>query len=173
MSRLSRAIDVADDEMEEALRRTEEVHRITEKRREREISELRRVIAAKERGIDSLRETLSGTKRALEGRMRQLEDAIMQRDDDVRSPCLLSCISPGVNIGGLARPLPCTAAAIEAFLMAAWRNCRLAMQLNRSSLAGLAALVRSAACSLDLHAARSEVRSPALGHWLPGCACAL
>lgn len=87
VTRLSRAIDVADDEMDTALRRTEEVHRIAGRRRDQEIAELRRVIAAKERGIDSLRETLSGTKRTLEGRMRQLEDAIMQRDDEVLGLC--------------------------------------------------------------------------------------
>jgi ElaB/YqjD/DUF883 family membrane-anchored ribosome-binding protein len=91
VTRLSRAIDQADEEMEVALRRTEAVLRMTAERREHEIQELRRVIEAKEQGIDSLRDTLSCTKRALEGRIRQQEEVLAKQDTEVGHPAARQC----------------------------------------------------------------------------------
>ena len=98
MTRLSRAIDQADEQMDVALRRTEEVHRMTAARREREIQELRQVIAVKERGIDSLRETLSCTKRSLESRIRELEALLRRKDEEVKGPQLLSYARNGTTL---------------------------------------------------------------------------
>ena len=74
---------MSDEKVDSALRRTDEVHRQTGLRREKEIQELRQVIVAKEHGIDSLRETLSCTKRSLESRVRELETALRNRDNQV------------------------------------------------------------------------------------------
>lgn len=83
INQLSCAIHVSDEKVDSALRRTDEVHRQTGLRREKEIRDLRQVIIAKEHGIDSLRETLSCTKRSFECRVRELETALRNRDNQV------------------------------------------------------------------------------------------
>lgn len=83
LNQLSCAIHLSDEKVDSALRRTDEVHRQTGRRREKEIQDLRQVIVAKEHGIDSLRETLSCTKRSLESRVRDLEEALRDRDSQV------------------------------------------------------------------------------------------
>jgi len=83
VDRLSRAMEAAEEEMENTFKRTTELHRSTAERREQEVLELRKVLAAKERSIDSLRETLSTTKRNLETRSIQAETTLAAREADV------------------------------------------------------------------------------------------
>lgn len=83
LNELSCAISMAEEKVDSTLRRTDEVQRLTNVRREKEIQDLRQVIVAKEQGIDSLRATLSHTKRGLESRVRELEDALRSRDCQV------------------------------------------------------------------------------------------
>lgn len=83
MDRLSRAMEAAEDEMDVALKRTGEVQRSQFARKDVEMGELRRVIAAKEKSIDSLRETLAATKRTLEVRLQQAETTLSARDAEV------------------------------------------------------------------------------------------
>jgi hypothetical protein len=85
VTRLAHAMEDADEGMDAALKRAEEVHGMAAERRDLEIRELRGVIATKEHGIDTLREALSGTKRALEARLRQAGEEATQRDEEVRS----------------------------------------------------------------------------------------
>ncbi|GMH34051.1 hypothetical protein BSKO_01885 [Bryopsis sp. KO-2023] len=84
VDRLSRAIDAAEDEMECALRRTGDVQRTQFARKDIEMTELRRVIAAKEKSIDSLRETLATTKRSLESRLQKSEGSLSLRDAELQ-----------------------------------------------------------------------------------------
>lgn len=53
------------------------------KQKELELSEMSRVVAAKERSIDSLRDTLSTTKRTYDSRLSQAESAIALKDVEV------------------------------------------------------------------------------------------
>uniref|UniRef100_A0A7R9SVW2 Uncharacterized protein n=1 Tax=Polyblepharides amylifera TaxID=1486889 RepID=A0A7R9SVW2_9CHLO len=84
VDRLSRAMEAAEEEMENTFKRTTELHRSTAERREAEILELRKILAAKERSIDSLRETLTSTKRSLEARAGQAEQAQQAAHQDVQ-----------------------------------------------------------------------------------------
>lgn len=69
--------------MEVAIRRTTDVQKSQFARKDVELGELRRVIAAKEKSIDSLRETLTVTKRTLEARLQQTESTLSARDAEV------------------------------------------------------------------------------------------
>ncbi len=60
-----------------------ELHRNNAAKKEQELQELRRVVAAKEKSIDSLRDQLSSLKRMLEGRAQQAEDQVIQKDLEV------------------------------------------------------------------------------------------
>jgi hypothetical protein len=83
VDRLGKAIEAAEEEMEGALRRTTDVHRSQLRQKELELSELQRVLQAKERSIDSLRDTLSTTKRTYETRLSQTESALSIREAEV------------------------------------------------------------------------------------------
>ena len=83
VDRLGKAIEAAEEEMEGALRRTTDVHRSQLRQKELELSELQRVMQAKERSIDSLRDTLSTTKRTYETRLSQTESALSIREAEV------------------------------------------------------------------------------------------
>ncbi|KAK9813066.1 hypothetical protein WJX72_008297 [[Myrmecia] bisecta] len=83
IDRLSKAMEVAEDEMEAAFRRTGDLHQSNAAKREMEVQELRRVLTAKEQSIDSLRESLSTTKRTLEARLHQTEAALAARHSEV------------------------------------------------------------------------------------------
>ena len=76
-------MEAADEEMELALKRTRDVQKSQAARKDLEVQELRRVIAAKEKSIDSLRETLAATKRSLEARVQQMESSLAARDVEV------------------------------------------------------------------------------------------
>lgn len=84
VARLSHVIDLADDQMDAALRRAEEVHRQAAARREREIAELRGVLGEKEAALDELRDALAGHKRHAEAQLRQQSTALGERDTEVR-----------------------------------------------------------------------------------------
>lgn len=83
VEKLSKVISAAETEMEAAFVRTGDLHKSTAERREAEVAELRRILAAKERAVDSLRETLASTRRALEARAGQAEAALAARDTEV------------------------------------------------------------------------------------------
>jgi hypothetical protein len=83
LDRLSHAMEDADEGMEAALRRAEEVHQLAATRKDKEIAELRSVIACKEHDIDSLRESVSSIKRTLESRLREQDDEVASRDEQV------------------------------------------------------------------------------------------
>lgn len=85
VDKLGRAIEAAEEEMEAALKRTNEVHRSQLKQKDIELQELRRVLNAKDKSIDSLRETLSAAKRTYEGRLGQAEATISQRELEISS----------------------------------------------------------------------------------------
>ncbi|MEW5318205.1 MAG: hypothetical protein WDW38_009445 [Sanguina aurantia] len=85
VDRLGRAIEAAEDEMEAALKRTTEVHRSQLKQKELELSEMSRVVAAKERSIDSLRDTLSTTKRTYDSRLSQAGSAAALKDVEIKA----------------------------------------------------------------------------------------
>lgn len=76
-------MDLADEKVDDALRHTEQVHRLVASHRDLELSDLRKLVAAKEQAIDELRETLSGTKRSLEAHVRQLQDTVHHRESQV------------------------------------------------------------------------------------------
>ena len=80
---MGKAIEAAEEEKEGALRRTTDVHRSQLRQKELELSELQRVMQAKERSIDSLRDTLSTTKRTYETRLSQTESALSIREAEV------------------------------------------------------------------------------------------
>ena len=113
VSRLANVMSRAEAEMEAAFERTGSVHKSTAARREAEVTELRRILAAKERAVDSvcirtsfaphnaakktarcdsvpvtlspqLRETLSSTRRTLEARCAAAEGALRARDLEVQ-----------------------------------------------------------------------------------------
>eukprot|EP00892_Ulva_mutabilis_P006926 jgi/Ulvmu1/4605/UM002_0334.1 len=85
VQRLSCAMDLADEKIDDALRHTEHVHRLVASNRDLELTELRKVVAEKEQGIDELRETLACTKRAYEGRVRQLQTIVSCRESQMAS----------------------------------------------------------------------------------------
>ena len=60
-----------------------ELHRNNAAKKEQELQELRRVVAAKEKSIDSLRDQLSSLKRMLEGRAQEAENQVIQKDLEV------------------------------------------------------------------------------------------
>lgn len=76
-------MDLADEKVDDALRHTEHVHRLVASHRDLELSELQKVVAAKEKAIDDLRESFSSSKRSLESRIRQLQDALHCRESQV------------------------------------------------------------------------------------------
>lgn len=84
VDRLGRAMEAAEIELENTFKRTTELHKNTAERREIEVQELRKILAAKERSIDSLRETLTTTKRNLESRAMQAESTLVTRDSEVK-----------------------------------------------------------------------------------------
>jgi hypothetical protein len=69
--------------VENTFKRTTELHRTTANRRELEVEDLKKMVAAKERSIDSLRDTLSSTKRSLEARAMAAEGALASREHDL------------------------------------------------------------------------------------------
>eukprot|EP00854_Cymbomonas_tetramitiformis_P016970 gene16970-20164_t len=77
-------MEAAEVELENTFKRTTELHKNTAERREIEVQELRKILAAKERSIDSLRETLTTTKRNLENRAMQAESTLATRETEVK-----------------------------------------------------------------------------------------
>ncbi|GAX73654.1 hypothetical protein CEUSTIGMA_g1105.t1 [Chlamydomonas eustigma] len=80
VDRLGKAIEAAEDEMEAAVRRTNEVHKSQLRQKELELQEQQRLIQGKDRAIESLRETLSATKRTYEGLLSQAEVALSVKE---------------------------------------------------------------------------------------------
>uniref|UniRef100_A0A7R9YSB7 Uncharacterized protein n=1 Tax=Chlamydomonas euryale TaxID=1486919 RepID=A0A7R9YSB7_9CHLO len=81
--RLGKAIELAEEEMDAALKRTTDVHRSQLKSKEAELREMQRLMQDKERAVSSLRDTLATTKRTYEGRVSQLEGSLAMKDADI------------------------------------------------------------------------------------------
>lgn len=62
---------------------TGELHKSNAARKDAELQELRRVVAAKERSIDSLRTQLATVKGSLEAYTQESEAILQQRDGEV------------------------------------------------------------------------------------------
>ena len=75
--------DLTQSTIEQMLSAAGELHRNNAAKKDQELQELRRVVAAKEKSIDSLRDQLSSLKRMLEGRAQQAEDQVIQKDLEV------------------------------------------------------------------------------------------
>ena len=61
----------------------EDMHKSNAARKDAELQELRRVVAAKERSIDSLRTQLATAKSSLEAFTQESEALLQQRDGEV------------------------------------------------------------------------------------------
>eukprot|EP00798_Chlamydomonas_sp_ICE-L_P006433 gene6433-3062_t len=85
VDRLGHAIEAAEEEMDAALRRTNDVHRNQLKQKEMELLEMQHALSAKERSIESMRDTLSTTRRTYESKQMQLETAVETRDAEIAS----------------------------------------------------------------------------------------
>jgi hypothetical protein len=72
--------------MDAVFEKTEQVHKMSGMRKEREVQVLRRIIAEKEKSCDDLRETLSSTQRSLEGRIRSQSSQMAQQEEEVSLP---------------------------------------------------------------------------------------
>eukprot|EP00879_Flechtneria_rotunda_P022658 GHRR01023927.1.p1 GENE.GHRR01023927.1~~GHRR01023927.1.p1 ORF type:complete len:145 (+),score=37.10 GHRR01023927.1:438-872(+) len=81
--RLGRAIEAAEEEMEAALQRTNDMHKAQLKVKDIEIAELQRVVVAMERDVDALRDTLSTAKRSNEQKLSHLESLVASKDTEV------------------------------------------------------------------------------------------
>eukprot|EP00798_Chlamydomonas_sp_ICE-L_P025850 gene25850-11522_t len=92
VDRLGRAIEAAEEEMDAALRRTNDVHRNQLKQKEMEALEMHHALAAKERSIESMRDTLSSTRRTYESKQMQLETALETRDAEFVSVFYTECV---------------------------------------------------------------------------------
>ena len=92
VDRLGRAIEAAEEDMEQSLQRATQAYKVQLVQKDHELRELQQVVAGKENSIDSLRAALSETKRSYETRLAQLEAMVGGREGEVRSciPALLS-----------------------------------------------------------------------------------
>ena len=70
----------------------EDMHKSNAARKDAELQELRRVVAAKERSIDSLRTQLATAKSSLEAFTQESEALLQQRDGEVSSQ-LTTCFA--------------------------------------------------------------------------------
>jgi len=70
---LNKTLSLADREMEDAVRQTRDLHRQALAKKEGEIEDLRRALAAKERAVDAAREAQAARIGTLEARVRDLE----------------------------------------------------------------------------------------------------
>ncbi|KAL3152989.1 hypothetical protein ABBQ38_012017 [Trebouxia sp. C0009 RCD-2024] len=84
VERLNGAMESGEDELDAALRRTGELHKSNAARKDAELQELRRVVAAKEKSIDSLRTQLATAKGSLEAYTQESEAMLQQRDGEVQ-----------------------------------------------------------------------------------------
>ena len=82
-----------------------ELHRNNAAKKDQELQELRRVVAAKEKSIDSLRDQLSSLKRMLEGRAQQAEDQVIQKDLEVGICAVLQADTTQCSQGSGMLPL--------------------------------------------------------------------
>lgn len=62
-----------------------DLHKSNAARKDAELQELRRVVAAKEKSIDSLRTQLATTKGSLEAYTQESEAILQQRDGEVQT----------------------------------------------------------------------------------------
>ncbi|DBA70669.1 TPA: hypothetical protein ACH3X2_012048 [Trebouxia sp. C0005] len=84
VDRLNGAMESGEDEIDAAFRRTGDLHKSNAARKDAELQELRRVVAAKEKSIDSLRTQLATTKGSLEAYTQESEAILQQRDGEVQ-----------------------------------------------------------------------------------------
>lgn len=84
VDRLNGAMESGEEEIEAAFKRTGDLHKSNAARKDAELQELRRVVAAKEKSIDSLRTQLATTKGSLEAYTQESEAILQQRDGEVQ-----------------------------------------------------------------------------------------
>lgn len=85
VERLYDAMRTTENEMEEAMRFSSEVHRHAYEQKDLEMSQLKQLLVAKERTIDSLRDTLASSKRTLEAKVAALSTELAARDSQLDS----------------------------------------------------------------------------------------
>jgi chromosome segregation ATPase len=84
VSRLGRAIDAAEEEMDATLRRASGVQKTQLRQAEADLTEMHHLVHSKERSLQALRDTLAQAQRSHEQQMSKAEAALGHKDAEVR-----------------------------------------------------------------------------------------